>query len=517
MKYQNAVLIAHRNRNRYLKLCLDCLSVCNNPGVHQLVLIDQGSDSPPDDLIARIEKTFNVVYLKDNTSGPFHKTRLLNLAAQTSRANYLTVLDNDIMVPPFFLDALAGALQPIPNVGNVAKLSYHVRYLDPERSKIALENSPEWLEQNGFNIKDMPSAYESFEGMNIGNSQHTIERSLFFRTGGFDEKFVGYALEDIDLAVRVHKVIGDTRFLDCEFLHIDHPNDPDWKEPDHCTKNQLRLSTKREEGWPSLPPLTDPAFIKPPLPQRPRPFPILHSLILGYKDRPRFVELWRHSLERQDLANWEIILMDWEALAPPGQMMNKSLCLNMGARKAKGHYFTFCDVDCLMPKGHLSSIERFYDDADNQDARLATPVRYLDQITTQQALKTGDPLAYLERHAFPHPQRYQLHPSVYDGEKVLGNSQFTIRKEQFIDLGGFDDRFVGHGVEDLEFNSRYWEHYGNAVMGTSEVFHLAHGASANWSGGDESNQKLYREIQEQGFPRLKWSNKNAEKNLLAAL
>ena len=118
----HSILLAHRNRHEHLKLCLDSLALEAAGHEVVIVLVDQSDEPPqiPDYL-------FGLVWLfRPPYSPPFHKSALLNQAAQHATGELLTVLDADMIVPPQFFSRIEEIHKDNPD----AKIGHRVRLLD---------------------------------------------------------------------------------------------------------------------------------------------------------------------------------------------------------------------------------------------------------------------------------------------------------------------------------------------------------------------------------------------------
>ena len=81
--------------------------------------------------------------------------------------------------------------------------------------------------------------------------------------------------------------------------------------------------------------------------------------------------------------------------------------------------------------------------------------------------------------------------------KSLGNSHFTMLKSDFIKIGGYDERFIGHGYEDLDFNLRAFRFLKKGYLCTdfcNLVFHQNHDYESSWlmEKTQRENKEIYR-------------------------
>lgn len=198
----------------------------------------------------------------------------------------------------------------------------------------------------------------------------------------------------------------------------------------------------------------------------------------------------------------------------------KTKALNHSARFAEGEIITMVDVDALVPPVFFNGIERFFGKYGDK-SRLSHRVRFLDpkaskwfrnhpQFTENQFNKLCIAQAVKhkvakERYTVRNLQAHELHPAAIQGlpadfrqTQVLGNSHFSIKKEHYMKIGGYDERFIGYGCEDLDFNARSLKVIGQSRMNlqpSHTVYHLEHVYEKNkWQdrGLLANNRKRYK-------------------------
>jgi len=190
----------------------------------------------------------------------------------------------------------------------------------------------------------------------------------------------------------------------------------------------------------------------------------------------------------------------------------KSKALNHCASKTQGKYITMIDIDAIVPTRFFQNINEFYNDMANERSKLCYRVRFLDPKTSQVAMKTNFNEDFVNnlivqhrkfRQAFERytkdevklrgdmnaPQKKWLHG------QALGNSHYTMLKEDFMEIGGYDEKFIGWACEDLDFNKRAFEYLGQGTLIGSPswtVFSVHHNRTGWMSRkGTIRNERLY--------------------------
>jgi len=177
----------------------------------------------------------------------------------------------------------------------------------------------------------------------------------------------------------------------------------------------------------------------------------------------------------------------------------KSKALNHSARFAEGEIITMVDVDALVPPIFFVGIEKFFNEHKGK-SRLGHRVRFLNdkgsswffnhpdfsmsdfnkicvsKANDHKMAKERYTTANLQKHEF-HPNKIRAAPHDFKTTQILGNSHFSMQKKHYMQLGGFDERFIGYGCEDLDLNIRALKLIGESRMKLEPsytVFHLAH-------------------------------------------
>lgn len=232
------------------------------------------------------------------------------------------------------------------------------------------------------------------------------------------------------------------------------------------------------------------------------------SLVVAVYDQPRFLELVLTSLAGQTFADFEVIVADdgsgpavrevieafRERLAQPlrhvwhpDEGFRKTVIVNRAVASAEGSILVFTDGDCIL---HRRFLERHH--RRSRRGLLLSGRRVMLAEDLSRALTPEDVAARrLERPAFwwrrslagsrrrglYMPWLYGLNRSIRGGYAVLG-SNFSLHRDDFLAVNGYDERILGRGLEDSNLDARLRKAGARAASISTEAiqYHLFHRA-----------------------------------------
>ena len=236
-----SLLIPVRQRRGHLHgiLPLLCANQLFVDGRCQIIVVE--SDNEP--LHAQLCAALRTNYIFDSAAGPFHKTRLLNLALRAARGKLIAPYDVDLVPYGSTFERhlllsssnsnmlVAGFRMMTPSEELPTDLDFLLERLTvaPENSTSALRK---WL----------------IDGERFGVVPH-FDRDRLEALGGWDEGFVGWGCEDQDMIERyVASGVSLVVSPDILYLHLAHPPDPAWAEAEHRQANVDRYYSKRSDA-----------------------------------------------------------------------------------------------------------------------------------------------------------------------------------------------------------------------------------------------------------------------------
>lgn len=184
MELSASVVIPTYNSQKTLRLCLQSLfQQTANPADYEIVVVDDGStDETPrvlEELTKKAPCTFR--YFRQDNAG---RSRARNAGIRNARGRIIILLDSDMVVRSEFIAAhMARHTQPglVVN-GPVINIS---KYADPNQG---------------------PARRRDFSQAFFATGNVSVERAKLLEAGLFDEEFVKYGWEDLELGRRLRRL-----------------------------------------------------------------------------------------------------------------------------------------------------------------------------------------------------------------------------------------------------------------------------------------------------------------------
>lgn len=202
------------------------------------------------------------------------------------------------------------------------------------------------------------------------------------------------------------------------------------------------------------------------------------SLIVAVYQRPDFLAFVLASLEDQTFEDFEVIVADdgsgpemaktidrWQGrLAHPilhewheDDGFRKTIIVNRAATRAGADYLVFIDGDCIL---HRRFLERHY--LRRRPQRVLTGRRVMMDLELTARVTPGDirsrriqrPIFWWQhagqhdrKNGFYMPWAFGLRNAGRNDHQVLG-CNFSLYREDFFSVNGYDERIIGRGLED---------------------------------------------------------------------
>ncbi len=189
-----SVIIPAYNRQDHLRFCLEALFKQNlSPDSYEVIVVDDGSS----DATAAVAERFPTKTIRTSNRGP---GAARNVGIEAAKGDILIFLDADILVENDYLDQICQRFR----LSNSLLLLGARRHLPPghtnaESGGYNLDSREKLLRRYSFCLSHLNCPWSLAYTCNFSITKH------FLGSIRFDESFVGWGLEDIDFAYRLHQ------------------------------------------------------------------------------------------------------------------------------------------------------------------------------------------------------------------------------------------------------------------------------------------------------------------------
>lgn len=278
-KYFNSIISTHRGRKGSVRAFMRSILLSSkyvNKDTFEIIIADLDIDSEVDSIINSYKDKLNVKHRKIKYSGLFWKSKALNHCALNSEGEYITMLDIDSVVPPIFFREVEKFYKD--PVNKRTKLCYRVRFLDPLTSKEVMKKPFNEAFLKGLINKHQKfrQAFERYTkdeirlrkftpaqkkwmfGQALGNSHYTMLKEDFMAIGGYDERFIGWACEDLDFNRRAFLYLGGGTLMGTPPMTVFsvHHKRTGWMSKKGTSKNENLCHSNKKKNIIQLP-ITD--------------------------------------------------------------------------------------------------------------------------------------------------------------------------------------------------------------------------------------------------------------------
>lgn len=183
-----SIIIVNYNGKELLKKCLDSLFKIEYDNF-EVIIVDNNST---DNTIEFITENYPFIQiLKLDSNKGFAEPN--NLAAKIAKGDFLLFLNNDTVVTPNFISEMMKILEHDKTIGICQSL-----LLKPDGS---IDSSGDFIDKLGVVYNSKTKIKEIRNISSARGASMLIEKKIFNKLGGFDEKFF-FSFEDVDLGWR---------------------------------------------------------------------------------------------------------------------------------------------------------------------------------------------------------------------------------------------------------------------------------------------------------------------------
>lgn len=167
---------------------------------------------------------------------------------------------------------------------------------------------------------------------------------------------------------------------------------------------------------------------------------------------------------------------------PPDRPFCKAAAFNLGVKNVTTDYVILHDADIMVPAGYTAEMFRLLQS--HNGCHIGKQVLYMNRTSTS-AINT--------QYVVDTTKECERVVDYFEGGSL------GARKSVYVSAGGFDEGFVGYGVEDCEFFERLAA-YGNFYnQRTAKMVHLWHDRSGDWEASHKKNKAYMASIKNQPF------------------
>jgi len=177
-----SVVIPTYNRRQILEKCLLALDRQTlSPEAYEVILVDDGSTDGTGEMVESLRVRYTLRYFRQERRGP---AAARNAGVRAASADLIVFIDSDIVVTEGFLEAHLEAHRR-PKVIGHGPVIHTDNLEDPTSAR--------------YKVTDISRAFFA-----TGNA--SIRKEHLFEAGLFDESFVEYGWEDLELGIRLRRL-----------------------------------------------------------------------------------------------------------------------------------------------------------------------------------------------------------------------------------------------------------------------------------------------------------------------
>jgi len=320
-----SIVVPVYNHLRETLVCLESIVRFTSDLSYEVIVVDDCSSDETPGSIQRLE---GISYLRNERNLGFVGS--CNRGAASARGEFLVFLNNDTVVTPGWLSALAETFGNIPGTGLVgAKLVYPDGRLQ-EAGGVIWRDASAWNYGHSDN-PDHPSYNFVRETDYCSGACIMVPRALFHEMGGFDPHYSPAYYEDVDLAFKVrragHKVVYQPSARVIHHEGVTSGTTVSTGVKAYQAINQPKFRNRWKERLDSHP--------EPP------------------RDRARIV----HSHGRAQKPPGQVLVIDHRELTPDRDSGSLRMMEMIRAIRSRGHHVAFIPENLIVSSPYLEALQ----------------------------------------------------------------------------------------------------------------------------------------------------------------
>lgn len=254
-----SVIVPVYNRLEHLRALFICL-LKQTEAPYELIISDDGSSEQVIDYIGDLleEAKFKIKHIYQEDKG-FRKTRALNNAVREAEGEILIFCDQDLIFPEKHIENIKKNMKQkrflmgrpietievekkeiILNLNNGKKYEEAIKNINSNYILYSRENLKKDKVRRILNIFKLNK-----RGIKLFGMSYAMYKNDYIGVNGYDEKYIGWGLEDDDFGNRLYMygVKGQEYIEEPIQLHLYHPFDPTKK---HSANEEYYYRRKKE-------------------------------------------------------------------------------------------------------------------------------------------------------------------------------------------------------------------------------------------------------------------------------
>ena len=255
-------VIPSYNSRTMLRYSLEALNnqTGYGPGDYEVIVVDDGSQDDTWDYIKGVNRNYELKYIYLEREPCSSRGRARNFGWKAAQGQNIVFIDADIIVKPTHLSELdrfytyrrnvvvLGTRLMLPK-GAVIDFDNLFQIYDFNRKKLTLIDTAYFV----YNSLSYNISLVRTPGILFSTCNSAVPKECLEKINGFDESYIGWGIEDMDLGCRLHKLdnlqlVVSSRL---EVLHQYHKHGPNLDE--EVKRNKAIFENKLPYGTENIP------------------------------------------------------------------------------------------------------------------------------------------------------------------------------------------------------------------------------------------------------------------------
>lgn len=198
-EYQIDIVVPFFNAIDSLLACVDSLLISKNASLICIWLVNDGSTVSCQRL-DKYKQFKNIKFVNKENEGYLKSS---NLGAKQGGAEFLAIINSDVIVPDYFVDDMLSVLRKYSEIGVLAPTVFYPNGTIQEQGGYFNQSgNAKWI--SSYQKGEAVDEYKKVEF--ASGVAFFFKRSIWSKLGGYDENYAPAYCEDADLCIRLQKM-----------------------------------------------------------------------------------------------------------------------------------------------------------------------------------------------------------------------------------------------------------------------------------------------------------------------